>query len=148
NVINDGNSTNFRIGINGKLKIDTLGSECSNDLFYNYTGNKADQVFNISFYVPFSGMGGGDGTNDNSRSFYNAQSDLKLRLAKKFILETGVKSSLLSFKSVANYFKESGGNHVKDPRRTNTFHYDENINSLYVQGSKTFGKDIVLKIGA
>ncbi|HET6993638.1 MAG TPA: TonB-dependent receptor [Chitinophagaceae bacterium] len=147
-VTNDGTTTNFRIGINGKLKIDSLGSEWSNDLFYNYTGNRAEQVFSSLFYTPFSATIGGDGINNNKRHFYNAQSDLKLKLAKKFTLETGVKSSLLYFRSVANYFKESGGNHVKDPSRTNTFHYDENINSFYAQGSQTFGKDIVLKAGA
>ena len=147
-VTNDGSSLNFRAGINGKLKIDTLGSEWSNDLFFNYTANKADQVFGTLFYIPFPAMINGNGTNDNKRNFYNAQSDLKFKLKKKFTLETGFKSSVLNFKSVANYFKESGGNPVKDPSRTNTFHYDENINALYLQGSQTFGKDLVLKVGA
>src|SRR5436190_190219 len=147
-VTNDGTTTNFRIGINGKLKIDSLGSEWSNDIFYNYTGNKAEQVFSTLFYTPFFATIGGDGVNDNKRQYYNAQSDLKLKLAKKFTLETGVKSSLLYFRSVAEYFKQSGGNHVSDPSRTSTFHYDENINSLYAQGSQTFGKDVILKAGA
>ena len=61
-VANDGSSANFRIGINGKLKIDSLGSEWSNDLFYNYTQNKAEQVFNTLFYIPLSTIAGGDGT--------------------------------------------------------------------------------------
>ncbi len=147
-VTNDGSTTNFRIGMTGKLKIDSIGSEWSNDLFYNYTGNKAEQVFNTQFYTPFSATIGGDGINDNKRHYYNGQSDLKLKLAKKLTLETGIKASLLYFRSVADYFKQAGGNHEKDPSRTNTFHYDENINSFYAQGSQTFGKDIILKIGA
>lgn len=146
-VTNDGNTTNFRIGINGKMKIDTLGSEWSNDLFFNYTGNKAEQVFTTTYDFPFPGTIGGDGINDNKRNYYQVTSDLKLKLWKKFTLETGLKSTVLDFRSVADYYKESGGNHIKDPSRTNTFRYDENINSLYVQGSQTFGKDIVLKTG-
>jgi hypothetical protein len=124
-----------------------VGSEWSNDLFYNFTGNKASQFYGTLDYTPFLTMTGGDGKSDNKRNLYSAQSDLKLKLAGRFTLETGVKSSLLYFKSIANYFKETGGSHTKDQDRTNTFHYNENINSFYLQGSKTFGKDIVLKIG-
>ncbi len=68
-------------------------------------------------------------------------------MKKRFTLEIGAKSSLLNFKSITDYYKESGGNRIKDPGRTNTFNYNENINSLYLQGSQTFGKDIVLKAG-
>jgi len=146
-VTNDGNTTNFRIGVNGKTKIDTLGSEWSNDMFFNYTGNKAEQVFNTTYDFPISGTIGGDGINDNKRNYYQITSDLKLKPWKKFTLETGIKSTVLDFRNVADYYKESGGNHIKDPSRTNTFHYDENINSFYVQGSQTFGKDVVLKTG-
>src|SRR4029078_11618941 len=104
--------------------------------------------FSTLFYTPFFATIGGDGVNDNKRQYYNAQSDLKLKLENKVTVETGEKTSLLYFRSVANYFKQSGGNHVSDPSRTSTFHYDENINSLYAQGSQTFGKDIILKAGA
>jgi hypothetical protein len=37
---------------------------------------------------------------------------------------------------------------IKDLSRTNTFHYNENINAAYLQASKTFGKNIILKTGA
>ena len=32
--------------------------------------------------------------------------------------------------------------------RTNTFNYTENINAVYFQASKTFGKDVILKLGS
>ena len=146
-VTNNGSSLNFRSGVEGKLKIDTIGSEWSNDIFYNFTQNKSEQVFATYFYTPFLTNTAGDGNGDNKRNFFHLQSDLKLKMKKKFTLETGVKSSLLRFKSVTDYYKESGGNRIKDPGRTNTFNYNENINSLYLQGSQTFGKDIVLKAG-
>jgi iron complex outermembrane recepter protein len=46
------------------------------------------------------------------------------------------------------YFKLLGSGSVKDLSRTNTFHYNENINAAYLQASKTFGKNIILKTGA
>ena len=67
----------------------------------------------------------------------------------KFTFETGIKSILYwIYRSVTDYFRDIRWYRAKDHGRTNTFHYDENINSVYLQGSKTFGKDIVIKIGA
>jgi iron complex outermembrane receptor protein len=146
-VNNDGSSVNMRAGMEAKLKIDSLGSEWSNNLFYNYTQNKADQFFTTAYYIPVVPVFGGDGNSNNKRNLFNLQSDLKLKLKKKFTLETGAKASVLIYKSVTDYYKESGGSRVKDLNRTNTFNYDENINAMYLQGSKTFGKDIVLKTG-
>ncbi|MBL0267666.1 MAG: TonB-dependent receptor [Chitinophagaceae bacterium] len=45
------------------------------------------------------------------------------------------------------YFPAERKQPDKDIGRTNTFRYDENINSAYLQGSKTLGKDIVIKAG-
>ena len=149
-VKNDGSSFNLRNGVSGKQKINTIGSEWSNDIFFNYSQNKSEQVFATFYYTPWLVIEGGDGTSDNRRNYFNMQSDLKLKMKKKFTFETGAKSTILNYKSVTNFYnyKEPGGNRVKDSIRTNTFHYDENINSLYLQGSKTFSKDIILKVGA
>jgi hypothetical protein len=147
-ITNDGTTLNFRSGISGKLKIDSLGSEWVNDISFNFSRNQADQFFTTDFTAPFVTITGGDGTSDNKRNHFNLQSDLKLKVKKKFTLETGAKASFLSYKSITNYFKEEPlGNRQKDIGRTNTFNYNENINSLYLQGSKTLGKDIVIKIG-
>jgi len=146
-VDNSGNSTNFRSGISFKLKIDSTGSEWKNDFFYNYTGNKNQQDFTLNYLLPPLPASGGDGSSNNNRHFAHIQSDLKLKMKNKFTLETGLKSSLLNFKSVTDYFKESNGTRIKDYGRTNTFHYNENINALYIQGSKTLGKNLVIKSG-
>jgi hypothetical protein len=144
---NDGSSINFRSAIQAKNKLDTLGSEWVHDIFYNYSKNKAEQVFGTTYYTPVSFFTGGDGTSDNDRHHLNFQTDLKLKMKKKFTLETGAKASFLDFKSVTNYFRDNNGSRIKDVSRTNTFHYDENINSVYLQGSKTLGKDFILKAG-
>jgi hypothetical protein len=146
-VGNDGSSLNFRSGTEAKLKLDSTGSEWSNDIFYNFTQNKADQLFSTDYYIPFVATTGGNGTSDNKRNLFTLTSDLKLKLKNRLTFETGMKSSFLNFKSITNYYIQSNGIHEKDPRRTNTFHYNENINALYIQGSKTLGKDIVIKAG-
>lgn len=147
-IVNDGTTINLRNSLSAKLKIDTIGSEWTNDILFNFTKNKSEQKFAAFYDDPFSTITGGGGTIDNRRNYFNAQSDLKLKMKKKLTLETGVKSSLLSFKSETDFYKEvPPGNRQKDPGRTNTFNYYENINAFYLQGSKTFGKDIVLKTG-
>jgi iron complex outermembrane recepter protein len=145
NVSNDGSSFIFSNGLEAKLKIDSLGSEWDNDVYYIFSRNKSDQLFTTSPGTPSSG---GDGNSDNKRGFFTARSDLKLKMKKRFTLETGIKTSVLRFKSVTDYYKGAGGNRVKDPGRTNTFHYDENIHAVYVQGSQTLGKDFVIKFGS
>jgi hypothetical protein len=147
-VNNDGSSLNFRSAVSGKLKIDSLGSEWVNDIFFNITDNKSDQQYASFFNDPFSTIIGGDGTGHNKRNHLNLQTDLVLKMKKKFTFETGLKSSFLSFKSETEYYRESPpGNRYKDANRTNTFHYNENINSAYLQGSKTLGKNFVIKTG-
>src|SRR6185436_856237 len=111
-------------------KIDTIGSEWSNDISFNFTNNKSEQIFATYYYSPFVANTSGDGSSDTRRNNLNIQTDLKLKMKNKFTFETGAKSTILNFKSVADYYKGAGINRVKDPVRTNTFHYDESINSF------------------
>ena len=68
-------------------------------------------------------------------------------MAGRLTIETGVKASFLKYVSEAEYFKGKAPSYIRDVNRTNTFHYNENINAGYLQGSKTFGKNIILKAG-
>lgn len=147
-VSNDGSSLNFRSAVSAEMKIDSIGSVWENDIFFNFSRNRSDQVFITSYNTPLTLLTGGDGESDNRRRHFNLQSDLKLKMKNRFTFETGVKASFLYFNSVTEYYKEqSPGNREKDVNRTNTFKYDENINAAYLQGSKTLGKDIVIKFG-
>jgi iron complex outermembrane receptor protein len=146
-VNNNGNSLNYRTGASFKYKVDSLGSEWKQDLFYNYTGNKNEQAFSSLYMTPAAPTTSGDGESDNKRHFFHYMSDLRLRLPNKILIETGLKSTLLRFRSETEYFNEANGNRVKDFGRTNIFNYDENINSIYAQGSKTLGKDLIIKTG-
>ncbi|MEP6699896.1 MAG: outer membrane beta-barrel protein [Bacteroidota bacterium] len=146
-VNNKGSSLLIGNGIETKLKIDTLGSEWSNNIFFYYSHNISDQFFTTTFYTPSLPTFGGDGDGDNKRNFLSGKSDLKLKMKNKLTLETGVKATAHSYKNITDYFREMTGVRTKDNSRTNTFHYNENINSAYLQASKTFAKDIVLKVG-
>jgi iron complex outermembrane recepter protein len=146
-VNNNGSNLVIGNGIETKLKIDTSGSEWSNNIFYYNARNKSDQVYVTNFYIPFFLITNGDGTSDNRRNFFSVKSDLKLKMKKRFTFETGLKSTFHTYKNITNYFRDISGVRTKDNKRTNTFNYNENINAFYLQGSKTLGKDIILKIG-
>jgi hypothetical protein len=147
NVNNNGSSLMLGTSFKSKYKIDTLGSEWENDTWYSHTTNKSDQLFSTIYTSPFSALSGGDGSADNSRDYINIKSDLKLKMKKKFTFESGGQISIINFHNVTNYFRESNGVRSVDKNRTNTFRYNQNINALYLQGSKTIGKDLIVKFG-
>jgi iron complex outermembrane receptor protein len=147
NVENDGFNLSMGSGIETKYKIDTSGSEWTNDTYYTHSINNSDQDFSTSYSIPALPGTNGDGSTRSSRDYITARSDLKLKMKKKFTLETGVQSTINLFRNETNYFKESGGVRTKDGSRTNTFRHNQNINSFYIQGSKTLGKDLIVKLG-
>ncbi len=128
--------------------MDTIGSEWSNDFYYSYDRNRINQSYFTAFHIPVNTSFSGFGYPNNNRNFFTITSDLKKKFQKKLILETGFKISMLSYQSDAAYFKETGGSPSTDKNRTSTFHYNENINAAYLQASKTFGKDLILKLGS
>lgn len=143
NVSNDGNFFSTNQGINSKYKIDTIGSEWTNDLSWNYNRNKSDQLFGITYVLPEFPATGGNGDIDNYRHYGAFQSDVKFKLPKQYTIEGGIKSTYTYFKNTSNYADANGN---KDPFRTTSFKYNENINAAYIQGTKTI-KDIVIKTG-
>ncbi|MBS1919078.1 MAG: outer membrane beta-barrel protein [Bacteroidetes bacterium] len=147
-VNNTGSSLVISNGVDGKMKVDTLGSEWDNTIFYSYAYNPASQLFSTDYTYPSIPATGGDGAEMNKRNYFYLTSDLKLKTKKRFIFESGIKSSYHQFENNTNYFTGTGSNRSKDFQRTNTFHYTENINAGYLQGSQTFGKDAVIKFGA
>jgi iron complex outermembrane recepter protein len=143
-----GNFVRVSNGINFRLKMDTVGSEWSNDFYYSYDRNRISQQYTTFLYTPVTAVFSGYGSPDNDRNFFTYTNDLKKKFKKRLTVETGFKSSFLSFKSNALYYVQSGPSFIKDNSRTSSFNYKENINAFYLQGSQTFGKDIVLKMGA
>lgn len=148
NVVNySGKYLRLSNGISFNHKIDSA-SEWINDFYFSYDRNRNNQQYNTYFYSPAVFTTGGFGFPNSDRNNFVITSDLKKRFRNRLIVETGLKASFLRYKSEAEYFTGTGSSSIKDISRTNTFHYTENINAAYLQASKTFGKNIVLKTGA
>lgn len=146
-VNNTGHSFSYGSGFETKYLIDTLGSEWTNDTYFRHSEDEGNQIFDTYYSLPFSLIYGGDGINRSYRNFFTGRSDLKIKGRKKITLETGLQSTILGFRNQADYFKEQSGNRQPDLSRTNKFRYYQNINAFYLQGTKTFHKDLVLKMG-
>lgn len=126
-------------GINTRYKIDTLGSEWITDVSYNFIGNRGDQVFSTQFLQPERTGTLGNGDFDSQRNLVAAQTDLKYKFTKSITVETGAKSTWQLFTSRQAYANVISSQSLPDAARSNAFNYRENINSAYVQASKTFG---------
>jgi len=127
-----------------KLKLDTTGGEWINDLSFNFSNSNSNQVYNNNL-VGSNTSTNGNGTYGTDRNYFTYQSDVK----KKWMglnVEAGIKTSTLNFDNHSNYTKTTSGITAPDPFRTNSFHYTEQINAAYLQGSKTWGP-VVLKVG-
>jgi hypothetical protein len=143
-VENDGSNFNFNQSVRSKLKLDSLGGEWTIDFSYNFIQSNTDQTYNNTFFAGgLASKGSGNFTND--RDFLTYQTDYK---KKRFgiTFESGLKSSILTFRNNANYQKDLNGIIVKDAFRTSAYTFKEQINAGYLQGSKTWGA-VVLKVG-
>lgn len=130
-------------GFSSKYKIDTLGSEWTADANYNFSKNTGAQDYATTFVIPQINDIVGNGDWDSKRHFFTAQTDLKYKLPHQISVEAGLKCAYQDFKNGTEYFINS----QKDVFRTSTYHFTENINAAYLQGSKKMG-EFILKIGA
>ena len=145
-VTNNGNGSTISQGVNAKYKIDSLGSEWTTDLSYNYSPGTSDQSFVTTFYTPVISPIAGDGKTTTALNSVALQSNLTYKLPKKVTLETGIKSSYVYFTNIADYFRGTGSNRLKDVGRSSSYNYKEMINAAYVQASKTLS-GITFKLG-
>ncbi|MFN4145690.1 MAG: outer membrane beta-barrel protein [Runella sp.] len=145
-VANAAYSISGEQSVSGKFKIDTLGSELTADLSYNFFARHTDQSLSTVFSQPQMLALAGIGDLDNERHSGALQIDLKYKLQYKITLETGTKVSLQRFESDVQYFDQKEQQLVADTRRTNRYNFRENINALYLQASRPFGQ-YLLKMG-
>lgn len=145
-VGNDAKTFNINQNFNLRHKLDTLGSEWTNDVSYTYFPSNSNQDFNTIFLQPQFPNAGGDGEIVNRSHFLSAQTNLVKKLPGKVTLETGLKTTNVWFSNETDYFRQSNNTRVKDGARTRSYTYTENIHSAYVQGSKNVS-GIVVKAG-
>jgi iron complex outermembrane recepter protein len=143
NNITNNNVTGFLTNhsISTKYKIDTLGSEIVSNFSYNYFSKSTGQDFNTTivdnqktntYKADFSSV----------RHLYIGQIDLTYKFSNKVKLETGLKSSIQNFNSLANFSNTNGINLPKN-LVDNNYKYQENINATYLMFSKSMNKFIV-----
>ena len=138
--INNKNKTTY-IGndFSAKYKIDTLGSEWTAELEYNYYRNRNNQLYKNYNYQPAKPTVSGDGANSNDKNIFVFKTDLTLKFPKSLTLEAGFKITISNSENSSGYFKDTGNNtRFVDVFQTNTFKYNEKITAAYVQVSKTF----------
>ncbi len=138
-IKNHNNSTYIGNEFSSKYKIDTLGSEWTAELDYNYYKNKNNQEYTNSYFLPAKHAADGNGNSDNHKNIFVAQTDLTLKSKKKLTFETGLKLTISDSHNAADYFIDSTGTGMQVDRfQTNTFKYKETISSAYAQVSKAF----------
>lgn len=141
---------NHAFNLNYRLKTDTLGGEfgfdadyvrydnSKNETFVNTYLDAANNIIDAPVNLRNNGMG--------NVSIYSLKADYSLNFSKTLKLETGLKSSWV--KSLSNVSFDSLKNEgwINDPRRTNLFSYNENINAGYLSLDQSF-KNIQIKGG-
>lgn len=152
-TLNQSNTTAFNPGssfvsdqdVYVTYKMDTAGSEWKNHVNYVYSSGTNEQNYETA--SPGLYVLNGDGKFRYRQNSVTVQSDLTYKLPHKLNFESGINLSFLSFKNVSEYFTGTDNNRQPDAVRTNEYTYDQNINAAYVQLSKTFFKDAILKVG-
>ena len=139
------NNTIFSLnqGVAAVYKFDTLGSELTTDVSYNYIENDGKQDYTTAFLLPQSNPLSGNGDIINKRHFFSAQVDIKYKLPHQITVESGLKTAIQDFRSATQYFLGTR----TDAFRTNTYNFKDNISAAYLQGSKKMGQ-FLLKIGS
>ena len=135
------NTHSLYIGNNleSKYKIDSVGSEWTVEIDYNYYNTRNNQDYFNSYTLPSKQPSFGDGEIKNRKNIFVFQSDLVRKWPKLFTLEAGVKATFSNSRNSTNYYTDTGttGRHL-DLFQTNTFRYRETITAAYLQLSKTF----------
>ncbi|HEX8377313.1 MAG TPA: outer membrane beta-barrel protein, partial [Pedobacter sp.] len=139
NLINNSQALNFSQGVNAKYKIDSLGSEWTSDVSFNYLPATTDQDYLNMLLQPRPSQNSGFGDIKTSLRIVSLQSNLLYKFPKRWTMETGLKISNLLFDSNRDFFTRSGDTQSSDGIRSGIYDYQENINAGYAQLSKSFG---------
>ena len=138
-IKNNGNSQFISNSISSKFKIDSIGSEWTNEVDYTYSRNNNAQNYLNDYLLPIAPEEFGNGNSHTTANLIDIKSDLVQKFKKAFSLEAGLKISINKNDNQALYFTQTGNQPTQlDPYQTNTFSYNENINAAYAQLIKTY----------
>jgi hypothetical protein len=153
-MVNSSHSVNnlFRNGtmnLNMLHQFDSTGTELSMDVDYTHYNSTNNQLFgNNSYNASGQALGLERIRGDLPRTIdiFSARADYSFSLKNNYKLSAGLKSSFIKTDNQANYFSGAAELEQPDYNRTNAFLYRENINALYVEGYREFGK-LGVKVG-
>ncbi|RYE28348.1 MAG: TonB-dependent receptor [Sphingobacteriaceae bacterium] len=139
----------YSLNLNYSFAIDTTGQKLSFDVDYVHSASTNNQNYTNTY---FDGNGSLIGHPVYLRSAapvnYNIKSikaDYVLPLKNNLKLEAGLKSSLVNTHSNIAFDSLKTAGYVLDPKRSNDFVYNENINAAYITLSKTFNPKLDVK---
>ncbi len=143
------NNGTYNFNLNYSFAIDTIGQKLSIDADYVHSSSFMDQSYTNTY---FNGNGDVIGNPVQLRSSapvnYNIKSikaDYVLPLANHWKAEAGLKSSFVSTSSNVSFDSLKTAGWINDPKHSNNFTYDENINAAYATISKTFTEKLDVK---
>jgi iron complex outermembrane recepter protein len=146
-IQNNGNAIFISNSLSSKFKIDSIGSEWSNEVDYTYSRNNNAQSYLNDYLLPIAPEELGNGNSHTTANLLDIKSDLVQKLNNAFSLEAGLKISINKNDNQALYFTQTGNQAAQlDPYQTNTFSYNENINAFYAQLIKTYRR-VTFKAG-
>lgn len=134
---------NFTGNFNYRHQFDTTGRELTADVDFIAYDNKSRMTLTTDFYDGGWQAAGNQlilkGVLPAKISIWSAKSDYVQPLKKGGRIEAGVKSSFVKNDNEVDYTRWDGSKWVGDAR-SNHFIYDENINAVYLNANKQFGK--------
>lgn len=134
---------NFTSNFNYRHLFDTAGRELTVDADFIAYDNTSAMTLTTDFYNGTGQQTGNElilkGKLPAKISIYSLKSDYVHPLKKGGRIEAGMKSSYVKNDNLVNYIRWDGAKWVDDAR-SNHFIYDENINAVYLNANKQFGK--------
>lgn len=134
---------NLATNFNYRHQFDSAGRELTADLDYIAYDNTSRMTLTTDFYDGAGVLMGDElvlkGNLPAKVNIWSAKSDYVHPLKKGGRLEAGVKSSFVKNDNLVSYTRWDGVKWVSDSR-SNHFIYDENINAVYLNANKQFGK--------
>lgn len=134
---------NLTTNFNYRHQFDTAGRELSADADFIAYDNTSSMTLTTDFFDGGGQPAGNElilkGKLPAKIKIYSFKSDYVHPFKKGGRLEAGIKSSYVKNDNLVNYVRWDGVKWVDDAR-SNHFIYDENINAVYLNANKQFGK--------
>lgn len=147
--VNKLDNENLTLNFNFRIKFDSLGRELTGDADYaQYSDNGRQQLDN--YFYDAQGVENAapyllKGHNPSLFNIYSAKLDYTHPVGKTLKFESGIKGSYVYSDHESSFLNKNSGEWEIDDR-TNHFLYTENINAVYINGTKTWDK-LQLQLG-